>query len=367
MSVTNFVCRLRSSCAVLLHAVLIFVWGASGHIWNDARGHALSGHPSIISQAHACTLSECDEFLDENATYATVCADCASGDVKWTMMKALVTAGVISGINDPKWRSMSAEEAEKMLADAGIDPSKITAAAVAIRLAKRVAAGDMHAAQEVAAHSLQSCMHCEENCQLNPCWTLSREASLERIVSMRTIGYQTTVSKTAPHGKGLTCREVEWPDEHAPLLANVLDFGRAFVRFPRRADRNRVRWTVESRTVFTDPNLYNSTDGPCRELLQAAQCKSEDTYGNGLNSLFQTGSKYAYDLTPIFEPLGDKTMFFARRAWDNGELYYNVFPQQTIWGRPIGPEPKHIRWNAVRVIKSHDELQNVMDAGEFGA
>jgi len=76
--------------------------------------------------------------------------------VKSTMLKALLAAGVISDINDPKWHSMSAQEAAKMLADADIDPSKITdpALAAAIRLAKRVAAGDVHAAREVVAHAV---------------------------------------------------------------------------------------------------------------------------------------------------------------------------------------------------------------------
>jgi len=71
-------------------------------------------------------------------------------------MKALLAAGVISDINDPKWHSMSAEEAAKMLADADIDPSKIKdpAVAAAIRLAHRVAAGDVHAARHVAAHAI---------------------------------------------------------------------------------------------------------------------------------------------------------------------------------------------------------------------
>merc|ERR1719353_2578956 len=43
-----------------------------------------------------------------------------------------------------------------MLADADIDPSKITDPAVreAIKLAHRVAAGDVHAARHVAAHAI---------------------------------------------------------------------------------------------------------------------------------------------------------------------------------------------------------------------
>merc|ERR1719353_850521 len=43
-----------------------------------------------------------------------------------------------------------------MLADADIDPSKIKdpAVAAAIRLAHRVAAGDVHAARHVAAHAI---------------------------------------------------------------------------------------------------------------------------------------------------------------------------------------------------------------------
>merc|ERR1711998_823501 len=79
-----------------------------------------------------------------------------NAQVKSSMMKALLAAGVISDIHDPKWHSMSAEEAAKMLADADIDPSKIKdpAVAAAIRLAHRVAAGDVHAARHVAAHAI---------------------------------------------------------------------------------------------------------------------------------------------------------------------------------------------------------------------
>merc|ERR1712185_95356 len=76
--------------------------------------------------------------------------------VKTAMMRALLAAGVISDINDPKWHSMTAEEAAKMLAGADIDHSKITDPAVreAIKMAHRVAAGDVHAARHVAAHHI---------------------------------------------------------------------------------------------------------------------------------------------------------------------------------------------------------------------
>jgi hypothetical protein len=75
-------------------------------------------------------------------------------ELKSAMLKALVAAGIITDIHDPKWHSMSAEEAAKMLADADIDPSKISDPAVreAIKMAHRVAAGDVHAARHVAAH-----------------------------------------------------------------------------------------------------------------------------------------------------------------------------------------------------------------------
>merc|ERR1711998_814199 len=77
---------------------------------------------------------------------------------KQVMLKALLAAGVISDMHDPKWHSMTAEEAAKMLADADIDHSKITDPAVreAIKMAHRVAAGDVHAARHVAAHAVFS-------------------------------------------------------------------------------------------------------------------------------------------------------------------------------------------------------------------
>merc|ERR1719253_325889 len=74
------------------------------------------------------------------------------------MLRALFAAGVISDIHDPKWHSMTAQEAAKMLANADIDHSKITDPAVreAIKMAHRVAAGDVHAARHVAAHHIAS-------------------------------------------------------------------------------------------------------------------------------------------------------------------------------------------------------------------
>merc|ERR1711871_229938 len=74
--------------------------------------------------------------------------------VKQSMMKAMMAAGLISGPNDPRWHAMSAEDAAKALAASGLDPSKVSDPAVrkALLLAHRVAAGDMGAARELAAH-----------------------------------------------------------------------------------------------------------------------------------------------------------------------------------------------------------------------
>merc|ERR1719181_592733 len=109
-----------------------------------AEVHEAHKHAHAVATAHALVANKTLKDPHFNA------------HVKSTMMKALLAAGVISDINDPKWHSMSAEEAAKMLADADIDPSKITdpALAAAIRLAHRVAAGDVHAARHVAAHAV---------------------------------------------------------------------------------------------------------------------------------------------------------------------------------------------------------------------
>merc|ERR1711881_343377 len=73
---------------------------------------------------------------------------------KNALMDALVKAGIIKNPNDPKWANLSAEDAAKMLAGAGIDPSTVKdpTLAAAIRLAKRIAAGDADAARELVAH-----------------------------------------------------------------------------------------------------------------------------------------------------------------------------------------------------------------------
>ena len=70
------------------------------------------------------------------------------------MFKALAATGLIAdGSDNAKWRKASAQEAAKMLADANIDPSKISdpAVAAAVKLARRVAAGDANAARELVA------------------------------------------------------------------------------------------------------------------------------------------------------------------------------------------------------------------------
>ena len=73
--------------------------------------------------------------------------------VKQSMMKAILAMGLISGPNDPKWQEMSAQDAAKSLADSGLDPSKVSDAAVrkALELCDRVAKGDLDAARELAA------------------------------------------------------------------------------------------------------------------------------------------------------------------------------------------------------------------------
>jgi hypothetical protein len=66
----------------------------------------------------------------------------------------MIAAGIISGPDDPKWHSMSAEEAAKLLSESELDPSTISDPSVrrALMLAKRIASGDHTAAHELVAH-----------------------------------------------------------------------------------------------------------------------------------------------------------------------------------------------------------------------
>merc|ERR1719265_2368858 len=122
---------------------------------------------SVVAHHIAAEAHEAHKHAQEVETAKALVADKHLHDphfnaqVKSSMMKALLAAGVISDINDPKWHSMTAEEAAKMLAEANIDPSKIKdpAVAAAIRLAHRVAAGDVHAARSVVAHGLAAEAH----------------------------------------------------------------------------------------------------------------------------------------------------------------------------------------------------------------
>merc|ERR1719502_182028 len=75
-------------------------------------------HRKALADAHAAVASK--HLTDKGFNDQT----------KQAMLRALLAAGVISDINDPKWHSMTAEEAAKMLADADIDHSKISDPAV---------------------------------------------------------------------------------------------------------------------------------------------------------------------------------------------------------------------------------------------
>merc|ERR1712070_154398 len=120
------------------------------------------GARSVVAHAVAAEVHAAHKHAQEVETAKALVASKHLSDphfnshVKTAMLKALLAAGVISDINDPKLKSMTAEEAAKMLADADIDPSKIKdpAVAAAIRLAHRVAACDVHAARHVAAHAI---------------------------------------------------------------------------------------------------------------------------------------------------------------------------------------------------------------------
>merc|ERR1719247_428051 len=77
-----------------------------------------------------------------------------AGEVKHSMLAAMIAAGIISGPDDPKWKTMSAEEAAKLLSESDLDPSQVSDPAVrrALMLAKRIASGDHTAAHELVAH-----------------------------------------------------------------------------------------------------------------------------------------------------------------------------------------------------------------------
>ena len=69
------------------------------------------------------------------------------------MLEALYKAGIIKDMNNPRWLSMTAEEAARMLHDAGLDPTKINDPELrrAVELAGHILNGDSDAARQLVA------------------------------------------------------------------------------------------------------------------------------------------------------------------------------------------------------------------------
>merc|ERR1719191_1536419 len=81
-----------------------------------------------------------------------------AGKVREQMLQALLAAGIITDPNDPRIKGpppMTAQQAAKMLAAAGIDPSTIKDPRIraAVKLASAIATGDPDAIKKLAMHS----------------------------------------------------------------------------------------------------------------------------------------------------------------------------------------------------------------------
>merc|ERR1719421_2398281 len=76
-----------------------------------------------------------------------------NSQVRSSLVRALLAAGIITDPNDPRLKNMSAEECAKLLAESGVDPSKFAdpEVAAAIRLASRIASGDTEAAKDLVS------------------------------------------------------------------------------------------------------------------------------------------------------------------------------------------------------------------------
>jgi hypothetical protein len=95
-----------------------------------------------------------------------------------------------------------------------------------------------------------------------------------------------------------------------------LDYGRSFLI--GTAPENEVRFWVESRTRIVDERT-----GVEEEYVQAASCKSEDTFAAA--HLFYDDN---YDFLPIFGPQWG--IVFRRRAWLNPN-YKSIVPAASLW------------------------------------
>merc|ERR1719502_251238 len=99
-----------------------------------AAGRAAKAHASALDK-HIASLPQGKHALKNKAF---------NKRTKNALMHALFKAGIIKNPNDPKWANMSAEDAAKMLAGAGLDPSQISDPTLraAVLLAGRIAKGD---------------------------------------------------------------------------------------------------------------------------------------------------------------------------------------------------------------------------------
>lgn len=98
-----------------------------------------------------------------------------------------------------------------------------------------------------------------------------------------------------------------------------LDYGRSFLI--GTAAFNEVRFWLESRTILIDDATGNS-----EQYLQAASCKSEDTFAQ--EDLFLEDN---YDFLPVFGP--GTGIIFRRKADFHGD-YKQCLPVSDMWGGP---------------------------------
>ena len=119
-----------AACAAIFVGLLAFVEFREACISTDEQWARLAEKEEMLNQREqkmlACNCS-CAELDSARPNVRA-----GTGSVsRETMLKALLAAGSISNADDPKWRSMSAQQAAQMLTAVGIDVSTLTEATVA--------------------------------------------------------------------------------------------------------------------------------------------------------------------------------------------------------------------------------------------
>lgn len=131
----------------------------------------------------------------------------------------------------------------------------------------------------------------------------------------------------------------------APSAMPPLDYGRSFLS--GKAEWNRVRFWVESRTRIIDERTGRSED-----YLQCASCKSEDTFAKA--DLFL---KDNYDFLPVFGP--EFGVIFRRRAIAHPG-YRDVRPSTKMW------DGQTLRLHAARKVRLLDTTAAIRRATHDG-